>query len=82
MPLLAGQDDGSKTPIQLMEKTKKTLLEQGVQQNNQLMLSLTAINGVPVSRSPQMAASQSYGNDYDDDVLVYEPSEAQIHEID
>lgn len=56
------------------------MLEKGVQQNNRLMLSLTTINNEPVQPSLE-EAKQDGGNDYGDDLLVYEPSEAQVYEI-
>ena len=64
-------DDNDKSPARLNEKTKKTLLGQGVQENNSLMLSLTSVNGVPMSKSPE-----NYSDQVEDDVLVYEPTEA------
>ena len=62
----------------LTEQKKKFLLGFGVQENNQIMLSLTSVNGRPVASTH----SQSPVHFRDPNDLIYSPpTEAQLKEL-
>ena len=60
----------------LPSNSKQSLLRYGLQDNNELMLSLTTINGRPINRSPSpvnAVVNEAEEEEKEED-LMYEPT--------